>query len=217
MITEAKKLNEIIPMRTGLNGLQEKQRKHSGVDIAIHQKYGDARRFAETFNPDLQKICAENLERSFTGNAPTIASLRSAYTERQVRVWILAQLENLNQYAGTKNKMDPNQMKMLAEIIMVEYFYFKASELLLFFHQFKAGKYGELYGSVDPLRVSSALVEFASYRRDMLFRIETKSREEQRILNSEAYETNAITIQQYRRRKLKRSKKIWSVKKSDRK
>ena len=72
-------------------------------------------------------------------------------------MWILAQLENLNQYAGTKNKMEPGQMKMLAEIIMTEYFYLKASELLLFFYQFKAGKYGELYGSVDPLRISSAL------------------------------------------------------------
>lgn len=204
-------------MQIGLNGLQERLKKHSPAESAIIQKYGDGRKFAETFNPDLQRSCAENVDRSLTGNAPTIASLRGAYPTEQVRVWILAQLENLNAYAGTKNKMNPDQMMMLSDIIMTDYFYLKASELLLFFFQFKAGKFGELYGSVDPLRVSSALVEFASYRRDMLFRIETKSREEKRIQHAEEYGKNAITIQQYRRNKFKRSKRAWIIKKSDRK
>ena len=196
-------------MRTGLNGLQEKQRKHSGASVALVNKYGDARKFAETFNPDLQRVCAENLERSFSGDAPSIALLRNTYTDRQVRVWVLAQLENLNQYAGTKNKMNSDQMTMLAEIIITEYFYLKASELLLFFFQFKAGKYGELYGSVDPLRISSALIEFAAYRSDMIFRIEQKQKEEQRLGQ---HKKNAITRQQYLKLKFKRSKRQWRFK-----
>lgn len=196
-------------MRIASNGLQEKQRKHSEADLAIITRYGDGKKFAETFNPDLQRACAENIERSFSGDAPTIASLRSAYSTEQVRVWILAQLENLNAYAGTKNKMNPDQMMMLSDIIMVEYFYFKASELLLFFYQFKTGKYGELYGSVDPLRISSALIEFAAYRSDMIFRIEQKQKEEQR---SGQHKKNVITGHQYLKLKFLRSKKQWRFK-----
>ena len=84
---------------------------------------------------------------------------------------LYSQIENINQFAGTKNKMEPNQMMMLSDIIITEYYYLKASELLLFFFQFKSGRYGELYGSVDPLRISSALVEFASFRRGMISKI----------------------------------------------
>ncbi len=196
-------------MRIASNGLQEKQRKHSEADLAIITRYGDGRKFAETFNPDLQRACSENLVRSFTGDAPTIAALRSAYPERQVRVWILAHLENLNIYAGAKNKMNPDQMMMLSDVIMTEYFYLKASELLLFFYQFKTGKYGELYGSVDPLRISSALIEFAAYRSDMIFRIEQKQKEEQRLGQ---HKKNAITRQQYLKLKFKRSKRQWRFK-----
>lgn len=197
-------------MRIASNGLQEKQRKHSEADFVIITRYGDGKKFAETFNPDLQRACAENIERSFSGDAPTIASLRNAYPTEQVRVWILAQLENLNIYAGTKNKMNPDQMMMLSDVIMTEYFYLKASELLLFFYQFKAGKYGELYGSVDPLRVSSALIEFAAYRRDMIFRIEQKQMEVQRL----SYESmrNATTWHHYLKLKFKRSKRQWRLK-----
>lgn len=200
-------------MRTGLNGLQERQRKHSPADMAVIQRYGDGRRFAETFNPDLQKVCAQNVERSFAGDAPTIATAMSAYNIEQVRVWILAQIENLNQFAGTKNKMNPGQMTMLSDIIITEYYYLKASELLLFFFQFKSGKYGELYGSVDPLRITSALVEFASYRRGMISKIE----DEKRRKESEKSEREkvAITRREYRMRKLAKSGKTWKIKRNE--
>lgn len=190
--------------------MQERRKRHSPADIAVIQKYGDGRRFAETFNPDLQKACAQNIERSFIGDAPTIAAAISAYNTEQVRVWILAQIENLNQFAGAKNKMEPNQMMMLSDIIITEYYYLKASELLLFFFQFKSGKYGELYGSVDPLRVSSALIEFTSYRRNMIASIEAERK--RRDSEKSDREKIALTANQYRKRKFSRSKKTWKRK-----
>lgn len=177
------------------------QRKHSEADLALIEKYGDGKNFAETFNPDLQKVCAENLERTFTGDAPTINALKSAYNDKQVTVWVVAQLENINQYTGTKSKMEFHQMMMLAEVILTEYGYLKASELLLFFFQFKAGRFGELYGSVDPIRISSALVEFASYRRDMIARILLKQEEEKKQEEREKHDREAITWEEYKKRK----------------
>lgn len=163
----------------------------------IIKRYGNAAQFAITFNPDLQIKCAQNIERTFTGNAPTIGALKTAYSENQVRVWVLAQLENLNSFSGAKNKMNPQQMMMLSDIILTDYFYLKASELLLFFHQFKSGKYGELYGSVDPLRVSNALLEFAEYRREELFRIESAIERERRRVEEEQRFANALTYEEW--------------------
>lgn len=175
------------------------------------QRFGDAKKFAETFNPDLQKHCASNIERTFTGSAPTINHLMHSYKDEQVRIWIMIQLEDLNTFAGTKNKMNPRQMMMICDILITEYRYLKASELLLFFFQFKSGKYGELYGSVDPLRITSALVEFASYRRAELFKIDNKIREERKEREKLKHTKTAISRNRYLRNKFNRTRNIRKV------
>lgn len=167
----------------------------------VIQKFGDAKSFAEKFNPDLQKHCAANIERAFKGDAPSINQLMQSYRDEQVRAWIMIQLEDLNSFSGTKNKMNPRQMMMICDIILTEYLYLKASELLLFFFQFKSGIYGELYGSVDPLRLTSALVEFSTYRRAELFKIDSKLKEEEREKKKVEHSKKAITREEYLRRK----------------
>lgn len=194
-------IKEIIKISKDLNGSQALQPKLSQNSQIVVRRYGNASQFFKTYNPDLQKVCAQNIARTFTGDAPTIALLKATYTEQQVRVWILAQIENLNSFSGTQNKMNPDQMMMLCDIILTDYYYLKASELLLFFYQFKAGRYGQLYGSVDPLRVSNALIEFAAYRRAMIFKYESLHRDEERA-NQEAERLRiALTRPQYLRRK----------------
>ncbi len=181
------------------------------INNSTVQRFGDAKEFAKTFNPDLQKNCASNIERTFTGNAPTINHLMQSYKDEQVRIWIMIQLEDLNTFAGTKNKMNSRQMMMICDILLTEYRYLKASEILLFFFQFKSGKYGELYGSVDPLRVTSALIEFASYRRSELFKIESKLREERKEREKLNQAKTAITRNRYLRHKFNRSRIIYKL------
>ena len=48
----------------------------------------------------------------------------------------------------------------------------KLPELMLFFQQFKAGKYGRFYGSVDPMVITTALQEFLRFRAERLAVIE---------------------------------------------
>lgn len=177
----------------------------------VIQRFGDARKFAETFNPDLQKNCAANIQRTFTGNAPTVNQLIQSYKNEQVRGWIMIQLEDLNTFAGTKNKMNPRQMMMICDVLLTKYLYLKASELLLFFFQFKSGEYGELYGSVDPHRITSALVEFRSYRCAELFKIENKLREEKKEKEKLIQSRTAITRKQYVKNKFHRTRAIKKV------
>lgn len=201
-------------MPQGERGSHSRQLTHSGSS-AIVQRYGDAHAFALTFNPDLQAACGANVERSFTGTAPAISSLVAAYGAKAVRVWVYAQLENLNVFVGAKNKIEPSQMSMLADIIITDYFYLKASELLLFFHQLKSGRYGKFYGSVDPMQVSVALTEFAAYRRDMIFRLENEKRISESLDRAEKREALAITRGQYLRRKFTKRKKKIKIKRKD--
>ncbi|MCI7459903.1 MAG: hypothetical protein MSD59_09375 [Parabacteroides merdae] len=147
------------------------------------RRYGDGESFAKTFNPSLQTICAQNIERSFLGDAPSLALLSQTYPNEQVNTWIIAHLMDLYKFAGVKEKPSFQQVLELAVMIRVEYYYFKASELLLFFFKFKSGEYGTFYGVVDPMVIMAALIEFKAYRRQQLEiydrEIQRKKREEQ--------------------------------------
>lgn len=166
--------------------------------IALH---GDAKEFALRFNPDIQVSCALNLEKSLTGNAPTLRQLEYAYGVKGIRAWFSIQFENLNKFVGVANKMTVEQMQMLADIFIVKVPYLKASEILVFFHKFKSGDLGELYGSVDPLKLSTSLNEFLKWRSLELDRLHQRLREERRAKQHKEWLENAITREEYERRK----------------
>ena len=171
--------------------------------IALH---GDAKEFALRFNPDIQVSCALNLEKSLTGNAPTLRQLEYAYGVKGIRAWFSIQLENLNKFVGVANKMTVEQMQMLADIFIVKVPYLKASEILLFFYKFKSGDLGELYGSVDPLKLSTSLNEFLKWRSFELDKVYQRQREEKRRLDIEHRKINAITREEYEEKKAKANK-----------
>ena len=166
--------------------------------IALH---GDAKEFALRFNPDIQVSCALNLEKSLTGNAPTLRQLEYAYGVKGIRAWFSIQFENLNKFVGVANKMTVEQMQMLADIFIVKVPYLKASEILLFFYKFKSGDLGDLYGSVDPLKISTALNEFLKWRSLELDKLHQRLREERRAKQHKEWLENAITREEYERMK----------------
>ncbi|MDR1623954.1 MAG: hypothetical protein LBS04_03170 [Tannerellaceae bacterium] len=49
-----------------------------------------------------------------------------------------------------------DRQRELAGLIRTEYPFLKASEVLLFFHRLKCGRYGRFYGVVDALFITSA-------------------------------------------------------------
>lgn len=64
--------------------------------------------------------------------------------------------------------MSPQQVLDCARTISSMYYYLKVSELMLFFFRFKAGKYGRFYGSVDPMAITSALIDFLDERDSVI-------------------------------------------------
>ena len=115
------------------------------------QALADAQGFLSIFTPDLQIAAARHPERTYTGTAPTLATIAVGYGEPVAIVWICIQLENVNLFAGVKEKMPVSRQKELSALILTEYPFLKASEILLFFHRLKCGRYGRFYGSVDGI------------------------------------------------------------------
>lgn len=108
-------------------------------------------------NPSVQQYCAGHQEKALFGGAPTLLTLRHAYHDEAASIWLMPQLYDLGEYCGVKDKLDKNQMKQLAHVIISEFGYLKVSEIMLFLHRFKAGRYGRFYGAIDPMIIITAL------------------------------------------------------------
>ena len=139
----------------------------------MRNRYGNAEAFLKLFTPDLQLTAATHPDRAYFGTAPSLATVAAGYGRQTAVVWTCIQLENINTFAGVKEKMPIARQKELAELFLAEYPYLKVSELLLFFHRLKCGRYGRFYGMVDALFITTALLQFVDERRQETNRIKT--------------------------------------------
>lgn len=173
---------------------------------ALVTLYGDKQRFGAAFNPSIQKVIAQNLERAYVGKAPTLTVVKEAFGVDPAEGWIMAQLEDLNEFSGVAVKMSSEQMEETSRLILQEYPYFKVTELMLFMHRFKCGNYGTLYGVVDPLVIMQALFQFASERRAELTFYENREKERKKNEERERWLSapNRMTYSEWQERKKKK-------------
>lgn len=137
----------------------------------MKQRYGDARQFLEIFTPTLQTYAAKEWVRAYTGVAPSLETVAQGYGTDTAIVWLCMELEDVNLFVSVKEKLSVGRQKELSKLILAEYPFLKVSEILLFFHRLKCGRYGRFYGSVDALFITSALALFVQERKQDLIRI----------------------------------------------
>ena len=111
------------------------------------------------------ELCSDVKDCIF-GDYPTLSHLKVAYGYNAAKFWLIPQIFNLSEYCGVKNKLQGASLEETAAVIATEYSYLKISELMLFFHRFKAGRYGQFFGNVDPLIITSSLREFLKERNN---------------------------------------------------
>lgn len=134
------------------------------------------------FNPDVQRYCATNVEKCFRGDTPTLSEVRLAYSAATVDSWLDIQLADLVRFCGVKGKEEFTRIiDPVIQVISDNFGYLKLSEMMLFFQQFKAGRYGRFYGTVDPMVITEALQQFLEFRADRLAVIERKRRSEEHV------------------------------------
>ena len=63
---------------------------------------------------------------------------------------------------------------------------------MVFFYKLKAGTYGRFYGTVDPIAVSNALIEFTAYRRAQIESYERERRSKDRDKQMDEWNAKAV-------------------------
>lgn len=161
--------------------------------MLVLQKYGTREQFLTTMNPTIQAVAAKHPDRCFFGDAPTLGILKKAYGDNMAVMWLVPQLDDLIAFTNSRQLMNMEQTRFVADAIAQEYGWLKTSELLLFFYRFKLGYYGRFYGTVDPMIITTAIHSFLKERNEAYDK--RKKEEEQR--EREEYAKTAITAEQY--------------------
>lgn len=157
---------------------QEQEKK-----TLIVSKFGDKDQFLQRVNPQTQASFALKPQKAVMGDCPTLTDICLSYGKTFAEQWLYPQITDLSVFTGAKN-LDKEQVRSLASVIAAEYRYLKVTELLLFFHRFKAGHYGRFYGSVDPMVITCALRDFIKERNNIIDQCERDANNQQYELQS---------------------------------
>ena len=163
----------------------------------VLQRYGNREQFLVALNPSKQIQLGREPEQAFFSEAPSLAIMRKTYGDGFPATWLMPQILDLVAYSNSKGTLNEQQAEFLAEAIAQEYYFLKATELMLFFYRFKMGKYGRFYGNIDPMIITRALDEFCRERIAILEKREAEQEEQERVTNSK----NAISPKEFCRLK----------------
>ena len=166
----------------------------------VKAKYGDLDNCLQIFNPDNQTTLAKRHNDSWiAADVPTLALLNQTYGKTASVQWLVVQIYNLSEFCGCKDKLSTAQIHELSRIIDTSYYHLKLTELMMFFFNFKMGKYGKFYGAVDPMVITCALREFMDERNSRIDQVENERRRKQ----EEKEMKNAVSYEEYQKMKKK--------------
>ena len=133
--------------------------------MLVLRAFGSRENFTKVCGPMAQLVVGRNPKLAILSEkSPSLLVMKKAYGDNFPVAWLMEQILELVVYSNSKGTLNDYQAEFLANTIVNEHYDLKASELLLFFYQFKVGKYGHFYGVIDPMRITIALDEFCDER-----------------------------------------------------
>ena len=165
--------------------------------MEVKNKYPTGKDFLIAINPARQLQVGNNPGECYFGNSPTLASLNKLYGKGTAEVWLSTEVQDACLFMGVKEMPDINQTEKLVKIIVIQYGYLKVDELQLFFFYFCSAKYRHFFSTFDPSIIILSLQDFLRDRSRAYDEREQRERDRQ----YEEWKKNAITYEEYQRRK----------------
>ena len=124
------KVKDLQMQRNSSNDCLEKTTK--GI---LDKKYGDRAAFLVLFNPDNQYRYTREIDRCFFGSGPTLFEVGMMYGDNTPILWLVAQLINLSEYCGLKEKATTLQLEECARTIYSAFYFLKINRANVFLCQ----------------------------------------------------------------------------------
>lgn len=171
------------------------------------EKYPTPSRMAVDYNPDLQgKLARSNLtlaDIAMNGDIPSLANVHSVYGEDCALRWLKIQFNSLNDYAEQGKGITDSQLDELCGLVLGEYYLMNLAEICNFISRFKLGKYGQFYGVIGPMKITSSILEYIKERRIDIERYDREQYRLQRQKEIEERGNNRISYAEYLERERK--------------
>lgn len=119
-----------------------------------------AQEFLQEYAPAKGYSFALNDYETHGGTLPTIREAFEQYGTRACLQAIDAAVVDFLNFVRDENAMTIEQRKQLAYVIASTYRHMRMAELLVFFVQAKAGKFGKFYQRIEPLDITTKLCEW---------------------------------------------------------
>ena len=160
----------------------------------VMQKYGsEGVKVLDTYHADYLFKKQLDDEACMFGDYPTLIQLKTDFDGKFPVAWLMAHLHDLSEYCGCRDKLSGHALQQCASVISTEFGFLKVTEIMLFLHRFKSGRYGRFYGSVDPIVITTSLRTFLRERAN-------EYEEHDRKLKEKAdaeYAKTAVTYEEY--------------------
>lgn len=164
-------------------------------------RYGNVKNFYRLFSLRNTSDYISNPERCVTGTAPTLSAMKRFYGEGPTRGWVEIQIITLSDLCGAADKINNSQTAFCAEVILSQYGYLKVTDLLLYFSNLIAGKYGYFYGSIDPQRILAWIKEYLRDRNIICEQHESRLQAVEQARLETEHKNKTVTYEEYQQMK----------------
>lgn len=160
------------------------------------------------------KYC-RNLERCFTGDAPSLSVLTATFGNEITETWLAVQIRDISEFCNCKEKITIKQIDCLAKTISTSFHYLKVTELMYFFLIFKGGRFGHFYGTIDSMVITDALYKFLPIRNNLLNKFITAQKMKRQEAENEEHKKRAMSYEEWKELEwlFKMGYEQWRVKK----
>jgi len=95
-----------------------------------------------------------------SSSTPALSVLRKKNGEEAVLAALEAWILDMNEFVNVQRTMGPAQIKQTAVMILSDFYYFKIADINLVFTRAKKGYFGDLYGSLDGMKIYRWFVDY---------------------------------------------------------
>jgi len=163
----------------------------------ILSRFETPNEFLCCFNPKAQNSFCKHEKKCYIGEAPTLFQLSLAYDERVPEIWLEAQIKDLSEFAGCKDKLDTEQIEQIAQTLYANHKALKVTEYMIFFQLFKSGYFGHFYGAVDALVITSSFLKFKSIRNEKKAQYEKEELARIKLMEEIEHAKRVVTREEY--------------------
>ena len=157
--TYVKAQSKQLPISTSSQKLQLSQQRQW-----LLQRFPTVEYFFRIFSPQRQLFICQDPAYCYFGPSPTLTEVDIMYGPFTSAKWLVPLIADASLSCGLKEDVTGDQLQFTAMAVFSRYRWLKASEVMLFFFNFKAGFYERFYSYFDTQTIIRSIKTFIEER-----------------------------------------------------